>query len=232
MACFGGGCPILPVYEGEIQCLEPRHEDARSSTTPASRCIGEQGELVCTRTLPFGADRLLGRRRRLALSRDIFRALPERLVARRPRDHHFARRTDRARPLRCRAESRRRAHRHGRNLSSGREDRRKSPSRSPSRSNGAATCASCCSSGCARADARRSAAGQDPRDDPRATRRRATCLRSIVQAPDLPRTINGKLVELAVRDVVHGRPVQEHRCARESTGARLLQGFAASLARR
>jgi acetoacetyl-CoA synthetase len=30
----------------------------------------------------------------------------------------------------------------------------------------------------------------------------------IVQAPDLPRTINGKLVELAVRETVHGRPVK------------------------
>ncbi len=30
----------------------------------------------------------------------------------------------------------------------------------------------------------------------------------IVQAPDLPRTINGKLVELAVRDAVHGRAVR------------------------
>jgi acetoacetyl-CoA synthetase len=30
----------------------------------------------------------------------------------------------------------------------------------------------------------------------------------IVQAPDLPRTLNGKLVELAVRDTVHGRPVK------------------------
>jgi acetoacetyl-CoA synthetase len=30
----------------------------------------------------------------------------------------------------------------------------------------------------------------------------------IVQAPDLPRTISGKLVELAVRNVVHGRPVK------------------------
>lgn len=30
----------------------------------------------------------------------------------------------------------------------------------------------------------------------------------IVQAPDLPRTINGKLVELAVREVVHGRTVK------------------------
>ncbi len=27
----------------------------------------------------------------------------------------------------------------------------------------------------------------------------------IIQAPDLPRTLNGKLTELAVRDVVHGR---------------------------
>lgn len=30
----------------------------------------------------------------------------------------------------------------------------------------------------------------------------------IIQAPDLPRTINGKLVELAVRDTVHGRTVK------------------------
>jgi acetoacetyl-CoA synthetase len=30
----------------------------------------------------------------------------------------------------------------------------------------------------------------------------------IVQVPDLPRTISGKLVELAVRNVVHGRPVK------------------------
>jgi acetoacetyl-CoA synthetase len=29
----------------------------------------------------------------------------------------------------------------------------------------------------------------------------------VVQAPDLPRTRSGKLSELAVRDVVHGRPV-------------------------
>ncbi len=30
----------------------------------------------------------------------------------------------------------------------------------------------------------------------------------IIQAPDLPRTINGKLVELAVREAVHGRAVK------------------------
>ena len=30
----------------------------------------------------------------------------------------------------------------------------------------------------------------------------------IVQVPDLPRTISGKITELAVRDVVHGKPVK------------------------
>jgi len=28
------------------------------------------------------------------------------------------------------------------------------------------------------------------------------------QVPDIPRTISGKTVELAVRDVLHGRPVK------------------------
>lgn len=30
----------------------------------------------------------------------------------------------------------------------------------------------------------------------------------IAQVSDIPRTISGKLVELAIRDVVHGRPVK------------------------
>jgi acetoacetyl-CoA synthetase len=30
----------------------------------------------------------------------------------------------------------------------------------------------------------------------------------IVQVPDIPRTKSGKIVELAVRNVVHGRPVK------------------------
>ena len=31
--------------------------------------------------------------------------------------------------------------------------------------------------------------------------------RKIVQVADIPRTISGKITELAVRDVIHGRPV-------------------------
>ena len=30
----------------------------------------------------------------------------------------------------------------------------------------------------------------------------------IVQVPDIPRTRSGKIVELAVRDVIHGRPIK------------------------
>jgi acetoacetyl-CoA synthetase len=30
----------------------------------------------------------------------------------------------------------------------------------------------------------------------------------ILQVPDIPRTKSGKIVELAVRDTVHGRPVK------------------------
>jgi acetoacetyl-CoA synthetase len=30
----------------------------------------------------------------------------------------------------------------------------------------------------------------------------------IVQVADIPRTISGKITELAVRDVIHGRPVK------------------------
>ena len=30
----------------------------------------------------------------------------------------------------------------------------------------------------------------------------------IIAVPDIPRTLSGKIVELAVREIIHGRPVQ------------------------
>ena len=36
------------------------------------------------------------------------------------------------------------------------------------------------------------------------------CRRRSSQVADIPRTKSGKIVELAVRDVVHGRPVKNH----------------------
>jgi acetoacetyl-CoA synthetase len=51
MACFGTGCPILPVYEGEIQALAlgMKTEVFDDAGKPL---VGQQGELVCTRPFP------------------------------------------------------------------------------------------------------------------------------------------------------------------------------------
>ncbi len=52
VSCFAGGCPVLPVYRGELQCLglgmqvEIRREDG----SPAA--IGETGELCCSAPFP------------------------------------------------------------------------------------------------------------------------------------------------------------------------------------
>jgi len=56
VACFAGGCPILPVWRGELQCrllgmkVEVFDDEGRS-------LVGEKGELVCTEpfpTMPLG----------------------------------------------------------------------------------------------------------------------------------------------------------------------------------
>ena len=43
----------------------------------------------------------------------------------------------------------------------------------------------------------------------------------ILAVTDIPRTKSGKIVELAVREVIHGRPVEERRrpCKRRGAGA-------------
>ena len=51
MACFGGGCPVQPVYEGEIQALSlgMKTEVFDDAGQPLK---GEQGELVCSAPFP------------------------------------------------------------------------------------------------------------------------------------------------------------------------------------
>ncbi|HEY7641303.1 MAG TPA: acetoacetate--CoA ligase [Steroidobacteraceae bacterium] len=51
MACFGGGCPIQPVYEGELQALSlgMKTEVFDDNGKPLQ---GEQGELVCSAPFP------------------------------------------------------------------------------------------------------------------------------------------------------------------------------------
>jgi acetoacetyl-CoA synthetase len=51
MACFGSGCPILPVYEGEIQALSLGMKTEVFDDNGKS-IIGQQGELVCTQPFP------------------------------------------------------------------------------------------------------------------------------------------------------------------------------------
>ena len=68
---------------------------------------------------------------------------------------------------------------------------------------------SCCSSGCATGSSSTptlSAIASGSRFAVR--RRRVTCRRGSSQVPEIPRTKSGKIVELAVRDVVHGREVK------------------------
>jgi acetoacetyl-CoA synthetase len=51
ISCFALGCPILPVYEGELQCrgLGMKVEAYSPQGKPV---VGRQGELVCTATFP------------------------------------------------------------------------------------------------------------------------------------------------------------------------------------
>ena len=62
----------------------------------------------------------------------------------------------------------------------------------------------------------------DPRADPRRTRARITCRRRSSRSRDIPRTISGKITELAVRDVVHGRPVKNADALANPAGARAV----------
>ena len=87
MACFGGGCPIQPVYEGEIQALSlgMKTEVYDDAGQPLH---GEQGELVCSAPFPSVPIGFWGDTDGSRFHAHLFRALSERLVARRPRDHH------------------------------------------------------------------------------------------------------------------------------------------------
>jgi acetoacetyl-CoA synthetase len=52
IACFAGGCPVLPVYRGELQCLQlgMRVEIRRDDGSLAD--VGETGELCCSAPFP------------------------------------------------------------------------------------------------------------------------------------------------------------------------------------
>ncbi len=158
--------------------------------------------------IPVHAGRVLGRPRRRALSRGLLRALPRRLASRRLRPAHRARRPRDPRPFRRRAEPGRRAHRHRGDLPAGRAaaggpgKRRRRPGGRPRRARRAvreaARRASSLDEALAERIRRQIRANTTPRHVPA----------RILQVPEIPRTISGKVVELAVREAIHGRPVQ------------------------
>ena len=49
--------------------------------------------------------------------------------------------------------------------------------------------------------------------------------KKIIQVPDLPRTISGKITELAVRDVIHGRPVKNRDALANPEALSLFRGI-------
>jgi acetoacetyl-CoA synthetase len=51
MACFGAACPVLPVYEGEIQALGLGMK-VEIFDDAGKALVGQPGELVCTRPFP------------------------------------------------------------------------------------------------------------------------------------------------------------------------------------
>ncbi len=83
VSAFVGGSPLLPVHAGELSCrylgarVEAFGEDGRP--VPA----GHTGELVDHRTAAVHARRVLGRPGRRAAARELLRALPGRVAARR-----------------------------------------------------------------------------------------------------------------------------------------------------
>ena len=52
-----------------------------------------------------------------------------------------------------------------------------------------------------------------------------TSPRKIVQVADIPRTISGKITELAVREVIHGRPVTNADALANPAALELFRGL-------
>jgi acetoacetyl-CoA synthetase len=52
VSCFVGGCPVLPVYRGEIQCTGLAMKVEVISDDGSEAAIGEAGELCCSQPFP------------------------------------------------------------------------------------------------------------------------------------------------------------------------------------
>jgi acetoacetyl-CoA synthetase len=206
MACFGGSCPILPVYEGEIQCLN-LGMNTQIFDDYGHALLDSQGELVCTEPFPSIPIGFWGDADGSLLRAAYFEHYPNVW-----RHGDFATITSR-----------------GGLIVHGRSDAVLNPGgvrigtaeiyRQVEKVTEVVESIAIAQQW--RDDVRivlfvrlRDGVTLDEalRERIRETIRRNATPRHvparIIQAPDLPRTINGKLVELAVRDVVHGLPAR------------------------
>ena len=225
---FVGGVPLLPVYAGEIacRCLGAKVEAVRADGTPV---IGELGELVITEPMPSMPVGLLERPRRRALPRGVLRRLPGRVAARRLDHHHRARRLRDHRPLRRHPQPRRRAAGHGRVLLGGRRARRgrRLGGRAPGGRRGRRR----------RAAAVRGAGRRVWSSTTRCARRIAGELRTALSprhVPDeihqvraVPRTLSAKKLEVPVKRILTGTPVDAAAAKGALANPESLTAFAA-----
>ena len=206
---FVGGVPTLPVYLGELQArslgaaVEAWDEDGQSVVGRGRRARDHRADAV-------DADLLLGRRRRLALPRQLLLDVPRHLAPRRLDQDHLARDGDHLRPVGLDDQPRRRPDGHERDLPGRAVDRR------------------------GRRRARRRRAGGPGRqgwmplfvvlregasldDELLATIRRRIredCSPrhvpdEIRQIAEVPRTLSGKVLEVPVKRILTGTPVEQ-----------------------
>ena len=225
VSCFALGNPTLPVWRGELQCrglgMAVDVYDDEGRPIPSGRRARRAG---VHRAVSVDADRLLERpRRRAATAPRISSAFPgvwchgDYVELTEHDGMIIYGRSD------ATLNPGRRAHRHRRDLSPGRaaarsgrepRDRPGLAARRSRRRARRAVRASCAtvSRSTTRSIDRISAqirANTTPRHVPA----------KVVQVTDIPRTKSNKIVELAVRNVVHGLDGEEHRGARQSRGA-------------
>ncbi len=202
---FVGGCPLLPVYEGELQCralgcaVEAWDEQGRSVDRRGRRARDHRADAL-------DAALLLGRRGRRAAARELLLDVPGRLAPRRLDPDHAARRRGHLRPLGLDDQPPGRAHGHERDLPRGRAPSRRCSTRSSSTCRGRRRRAVDVAVRRARATASRSTTSSR-RGSSAAIREDCSprhVPNEVLQIEEVPRTLSGKVLEVPVKRILMG----------------------------
>ena len=206
IGCFALGNPIGPVYDGELQCrgLGMKVEAFDDQGKPV---IDELGELVCTAPFPSMPLYFWNDPDEEKYLSAYFEVYPGDLASRGFHSNHRDRRGDHLWPLRRHPQSRRGPHRDRRYLPPGGNPARRSRTAWSLVRIGTMMCGSSCLSrlapGLELTESLMNKIKKTIRDN--TTPRHVPA--KIIAVADIPYTINMKKVELAVRNVIHGKPV-------------------------